>query len=271
MSIFEGSDVTAFRADRLAPVQAMYFPKATFSDDYILQQIQAAEQEIAISLKVFFEETHVFSGGNDPTDEQIAALNGEPWTVEPGYDYDADFFRDERWGYIVTRHIPIISVTSINMVYPNPTSTVFAIPNDWLRLDKKYGHIRLVPASSQFVAPLGAFLMQALGGGSQIPAMIQVEYDAGLGITDSTGIGATENWPHLIDVIYKKALLKIMQGIYQPSSVSGSVDGMSQSLAFKISDYQEQIDFALFGPKGSNGGLWTKIHGAGAGMIGMIA
>lgn len=261
-SIFSQGDVAAFRSDRLAPVQALYFSTATFSDAYLLQQMQAAEQDIAKALKVYLQPTHIFPFV--PTQDQINALpSGLDWEDEPGYDYDYQFFQGERWGYIVVRHIPIISVTSIKLAYPNPTSTVWQIPNDWLRLDRKYGHIRLVPASSTYVAPLGAFLMQALGGGSSIPSMIQVEYDAGL--------NAKSEWPAVIDVIMKKALLKIMQGAYVPGSKTSSADGLSQSLSFKIQDYEDQIQTTLFGPKGSNGGLWTAIHGIQSGFLGMVA
>lgn len=262
MSLFSTEDVDSFRSDRLEPVQRLYFPKATFTDAYLLQQIKAAEQECGTKLKIPFEPTMIFP--SPPSDAQVTALDGEPYFVEPGYDYDPEFFQGERWGYIVTRKRPIIRVVSINLVYPNPTSTVFAIPLDWLRIDYKYGHIRMVPASSQFLAPLGAFLMQALGGGQTIPSMIQLQYEAGLQ-------AAHDNDPQLIDVILKLATLKILQGTYRPASGSISVDGMSQSLSIKIADMKDDIDRDLFGTKGSNGGLWTHYQGVANAMIGMIA
>jgi hypothetical protein len=188
-----------------------------------------------------------------------------PWMDEPGYDYDPEFFRNERWGYIVTRQRPIISVTAINLVYPAPTLTVYAIPNDWLRLDRKYGHIRMVPASSTFVAPLGAFLMQALSGGSLIPSMIQVKYIAGLNGTSD------RLWPLVSDIILKRAVQKVMAGAMLPSSGSISADGLSQSLSIKLQDYEDQFQQAMFGPKGSNGGLWVAVHGIQMGVIGVTA
>lgn len=262
MSLFSEDDVDSFRSDRLALVQSQYFPEATFTDEYLLGQIQAAEQDVGLALKVPLEPTTIFP--YPVTQAQIDGLSGAPYIEEPGYDYDPEFFRNERWGYIVTRQKPIISVTSINLVYPAPTSQVFQIPQDWLRIDKKYGHIRMVPASSTFVAPLGAFLMQALSGGAQIPSMIQVIYVAGL--TD-----AKDKWPAVIDVILKRAVQKVMKGSFLPGSASISGDGLSQSLSLKIKDFEDDYQTALFGDKGSNGGLWSAIHGIQVGIAGVTA
>lgn len=261
MSLFTTADVAAFRAGAFAQVSAAYFAGVTFTDDFLLGQIQAAEQDVALELKVFLEPTVVFP--YVPTADEITALNDKPWKDEPGYDYDPEFFRSERWGYILSRQHPIISIEYIRFIYPAPTSQIYAIPNDWLRVDRKYGHIRMVPASSTFVAPLGAFLMQALSGGSSIPSMIQMKYTAGLE-------DAKTKWPLVIDVIMKMAVLKIMQGGFLPGSGSISADGLSQSMSVKMDDYQGMIDRMLFGPKGSNGGLWTAIHGVGGGVIGAV-
>ncbi|MDB5550519.1 MAG: hypothetical protein JWL86_503 [Rhizobium sp.] len=262
MSLFAAGDVAAFRAGTFAAAQTTYLSGVTFTDAFLLGQIQAAEQDVSSQLKVLLEPTVIFP--YVPTDAEIAALSGKPWRDEPGYDYDPEFFRNERWGYIVSRQQPIISIEYIQFAYPSPQNLVYKIPSDWLRVDRKYGHIRMVPASSTFVAPLGAFLMQALGGGSNIPSMIQMKYTAGLnGKNDVL-------WPLIQDVIYKMAVLKIMQGAMIPGSVSISADGLSQSLSTKIDDYQAVIDRTLFGPKGSNGGLWTTVHGFGGGVLGVV-
>lgn len=262
MSLFSEADVAGFRAYRLAAVQQAYFSNLTFQDADLLGQIQAAEAEVSRLLKVKLEPTQVFS--YVPTADEITALGTMPWIDEPGYDYDPEFFQSERWGYIVTRQIPIISVQSISFIYPAPTATVYAIPNDWLRLDRKYGQIRMVPASSTFVAPLGAFLMQALSGGREIPSMIQVKYQCGLA-------DAKADWPELIDLIMKRAVQKIMQGAFLASSGTISADGLSQSLSVKLQDYEDQFQAAIYGPKGSNGGLWTALHGIPMGVAGVTA
>lgn len=262
MSIFSQSDVGPFRSDRLARAKATYFPKAELSDGYLLGQLQAAENEIALRLKVCLEATTVFPF--TPTQAQITALNNAPYVEEPGYDYDSGFFQDDRWGYIVTRRRPVISVIALNLVYPNPLTTVYEIPNDWIRLDKKYGHIRLVPASSTFVAPLGAFIMQAIGGGGTIPGMIQLQY-----VTGYQDVKA--EMPAIVNVIYRLALLNIIEENFEPSSQSISADGLSQSISWDPQKQRDLIEETLFGPKGANGGLFTAIHGLSATVGGVLA
>lgn len=241
---------------------ATHFPDIVLSDDYIKRKLLAAEKDISRQLKVFLEPTTIFP--YEPTEDEIADLQGKPWAEETGYDYDAEFFQGDRWGYLVTRQRPLISVEFIRMAYPDPRGAFYTIPNAWMRLDKQPGHIRLVPASQTFTAPLGAFLMQALGGGSGIPSMIQVKYVAGL-------TNAKENWPDLVDVIYKAASLAVLKETFPVSSGSISADGLSQSQSIKLSDYDDMINLALFGPKGANGGLWTAIHGVGVTVLGVGA
>ncbi len=275
MSLFSTADVASLRTDRLALMLATYLQGFAPSDGYLLSKLQAAEAETSHALKVLFEPTTIFP--TQPTPAQITAIGAKPtppsapYLVEPGYDYDPSFFEADKWGYLVTRQHPIISVTSITLVYPQPTNQVFVIPNDWLRIDPKYGTIRMIPASSAFYAPLGAFLMQALGGGRTIPSMIQVQYVAGL---DKTGTGtpySIDSFPDLIDVIKKKAVLSILQDNFIPGSASISADGLSQSISLKMMDYEDIVNLKLFGPKGANGGLWTAIHGLSHSVLGIIA
>lgn len=262
MSIFTADDVAAVRKDRLVRVAQTYFPRVELSDDYLLGKLRSAEAETSRQLKVLLEPTTLFS--STPTPAQIAALGTMPYKVEPGYDYDPAFFDGERWGFLVTRQHPIISIASMVFAYPSPTTGFFSIPNAWMRIDLKYGHIRLVPASAAFEAPLGAFLMQALGAGLTIPSALQVQYVAGLS-------NVSDDWPDLVDVILKKAVLSIIEDNFMPSSGSISIDGMSRSLSIDTLKYEDLIDRKLFGPKGANGGLWTAIHGVTMSMLGVTA
>lgn len=271
MSLFTEADVADFKADCLMAAMSEYFPapgggcsRGSPSDKALLRQLHAAEAEVAHSLNVFLEPTTVFP--YEPTEEEVAALQGQPWAEEPGYDYDPDFFQADSWGYLVLRQKPIISIEYVRLAYPSPAQQFFAIPHDWLRPDKKYGTIRMVPASQSFNAPLGAFIMQALGGGRGVPSMIQVKYVAGL-----KDAKTDPKWADLIDVIYKLATLKVLNGLFRAQSESISADGLSQSRSFDGSKHREMIDEALFGPKGSNGGLNRAIHGVGSTIAGALA
>lgn len=238
MSIFERDPaVAALRSNQLALAGASRFQPSSLSDDYLWSKILSAEKEAQRNLRVFFEPTEIFP--ESWTQEDIDALpEGMPWAEEPGYDYDPDFFHGERWGMIVTRQKPIIKVSSIRFFYPAPTSQVFAVPIDWVRMDKKYGVIRLVPASQAFYAPLGAFLMQALGAGRIIPHMMHVRYTAGLQ-------NVTTEYPDLINVIYRMATLEIMKDAFINGSESISGDGLSQSRSTDLSALQDSIDKTL--------------------------
>jgi hypothetical protein len=262
VSLFSSSDVAAFKADRLLLAAQTYFPTVELSDTYLLQQMQASEAEIARRLKVYLEPTTIFP--YEPTDDELTAIGEMPYDEEPGYDYDAEFFRSERWGFMVTRARPIISVEFLRFSYPNPQATFFTIPADWLRIDKKRGQINLVPASASFNAPLNAFMLQAMGGGGMIPFALQLKYVAGL-----KDVKTDPRWADLMDVIQKQAVLNVIDGSFQPQSGSISVDGMSQSISMDASKYRDLVEMKINGPKGSNGGLWTAIHGMVMGVAGV--
>lgn len=264
MSLFTSADVASFKTDRIGSALQAYFGDITPSDAYLLQQIQASEADIARRLKVYLEPTTLFS--SPPSDAQIAALAGAPYDVEPGYDYDPQFFQPDSWGYLVLRQRPVISVDSITFAYTDPTHPLYTIPADWVRLDRKYGHVRIVPTSQMATLPMTVFLMQAMGGGRVIPSMIQVQYVAGI-----LNAKSDPKWADLIDVILKQATLNLVEGVYLPQSGSISADGLSQSVGFDVQKYRETIEWKLFGSKGSPGGLWTAIHGVVNSIAGVLA
>lgn len=251
--------VDEMRADRLILLAQTFFPNFTPTDDYIWEKIQVAENEVGRRLRVPLVPTQYY--GTDPTPDQLAMLPpGMPWAIDPAQDYEPDFFQGEKWGFMVLRWKPVIMVQRVQFVYPSPTTGFFDFPLDWIRIDKKYAQIRFVPASSTFVAPLNAFLLQALGGGRNIPFAFQVTYQA--------GINAPQDYPQLIDVIKRQAALKIVEDGFIPNSASISADGLSQSLSVDMDKYRAAIEATLFGPKGSNGGIMTAIHGIKVAMLG---
>ena len=163
MSLFSADDVAAFRRDRVLPVATNYAVEPP-SDAYLLQQLRAAEADIGRRLRVDLVPTIVFA--YPPTAEETEPLDAAktPWREESAYDYGEDFFTDETWGFLVLRSRPVVSVEFMRLCYPNPFYSVLDIPNDWLRIDKQAGVIRLVPVILSYQTPLAAFIMQAVGG-----------------------------------------------------------------------------------------------------------
>ncbi len=218
-----------------------------FSDDALYSKLMAAESDASHQLRAFFAPTVVIP--EDAPQAEVDALEaaGTRYVQEPAYDYDPDFFMGDRWGYIVTNHRPLISVQSIRFAYPDPMHQVWEVPIAWVRTDKQFGHVRLVPAAQSFSAPLSAFVMQALGGGRTIPFMIQVRYTAGLA-------NPTRDYPELLDLVKKMAVLRILQSAFLPQSGSISADGLSQSASVDVEKWHDGIVDKL-------GDLRDAIHG----------
>lgn len=244
--------VEELRNDRLMAAAAGVLQDVKVSDDYLWDKIRAAESELAHQLRVPFVPTRFFP--KQPTPEQIAALAGQAWEVESAPDYEAQMFAGDRWGYIVTRQKPVIAVHQMRFVYPTENNGYFDIPLQWLSIDKKYGHIRIVPTSNAVLTGMAGLVMMNLAGGRTIPSMVHLEYDAGL--TD-----VETNWPELLDAIKKTAVLKVVGDAYLPQSGSISADGLSESLSVDMSKYHEAVDHIVNGGDGSNGGLMSKLHG----------
>lgn len=229
-----GGDSALF-PDRLVAVASLQSQLAgmgyTISESDAWASIKAAEADAQRKLRVFLRPTYVLPFPVPDTD--LAGVpEGTPWVEEPGYDYEPDLFQGEGWGYLVTRHKPIISVDYIQFAYPQPLNSVWNLPLEWLRLDKKYGHIRIVPAGTSYSAPFSAWMMQVLGGGRNIPQMIRVRYKAGLE-------NAAQQYPDLVDAVKKMAILRAVESFMPGGSESISADGLSQSKSLDLQSYRE--------------------------------
>lgn len=249
--------IEEMRNDRLLAATAGALQDVEVSDDYLWSKIRAAESEMAHTLRVPLVPTRFFP--SQPTPEQIAALNGMAWAVESAPDYESDMFAGDRWGYIVTRQKPLIDVHSMRFVYPTQNQSSFDVPPAWLSIDKKYGHIRIVPNGGAMFTASAGFALMNMAGGRNIPSMIHIDYTAGL-----TDLEA--NWPDLLDAIKKLAVLKVVADAFLPQSASISADGLSESVSSDTSKYHEMINRIINGEEG-NGGLKARIHGIRAMVI----
>lgn len=250
--------VDEMRSEQLMAAAAGVLQDVEISDSYIWNKVRAAESEIAHRLRVPLVPTRYFP--TQPTQEQIDALDGMAWEVEVGYDYQPENFDSGKWGMIITRQKPLISVERLRFSMPSASASYFDLPADWLKIDAKAGVIRILPTSNASLVTSSVLGMSALSWRSVIPAMIQLEYTAGLSDVEN-------RFPELVDVIKKSAVCKIVNDAYLPQSGSISADGLSQSLAVDAAKYQEGIDHIIDGPAGSNGGLRSKIHGITAMVI----
>lgn len=244
--------VARLRQDRLALMAANLMPGIAVSDDYLWEKLCAAEAYVAGLLRVPLVPTRYFP--IQPTADELAALGGTPWQIDAGYDYVPEMFERDKWGYLVTRHRPVISVEYIRFAYPTQNQGFFDVPLDWLRIDSRPGHVRIVPSNSALLMGTAGFAMTSMINRRSIPDMVQVAYTAGLQNIQT-------EYPEILDVIKKKAVLNVLADSYIPQSGSISADGLSQSMSMDISKYSDALDDIINGPKGTNGGLMTRIHG----------
>ena len=250
--------VEEMRNDRLMAASAGVLKDVVVSDGYLWGKVRAAESEIAHMLRVPLVPTRFFPQA--PTQQQLDELDGMAWEIESAQDYLKDMFAGDKWGYVVTRQRPIISIEGMRFVYPTEAQGYYDIPPQWISVDAKYGHIRLVPTSSAVITGLMGVTMMGMVAGRTIPSMVRLTYTAGL--TD-----VETNYPGLLDAIKKEAVLKIVADAFLPSSGSISGDGLSESMSVDMDKYHDAIDHILNGGKGSNGGLMTKTHGIRAQVV----
>lgn len=235
------------RRDNLMLAGQTYLQGASFDDDYLFDKLRSAELYAQHSLRCYLAPTIIVP--DDAPQSEIDALEaqGVRFAQEAAYDYNYDFFTGEKWGYIVTKSKPIISVQSLRLSYPTPNQQVFDIPKEWIRADRKYGHIRLVPNAMSFTTPVAAFLLNSISGGRTIPFMIQLRYTAG--IKD-----VRAEYPELVTAIKRLAVLNVLKDSFTPQSGSISADGLSQSVSADMDKYQDSIDKIIDGVR-------DEIHG----------
>lgn len=260
--------LVALRAD-LALGAAKYMPAASIADDTLLWgKLLAAEAEAERLLKCFFSAVEVIP--DDAPQSEIDALEtaSKRYVQESAFDFESGMFLPDEFGFIALGHRPVQQVRSVSVKVPSPFLSSFDVPVNWFRLNKKYGQLRFFPTTTPIATPLGAYGIGFMSGGSY-PNAIGVRYVTGLknasGALTST---AALVWNDLVEVVKKLAIMHMLQSSFPGASESISADGLSQSKSIDMDKWQGMIDTMLFGPKGSNGGLYTSIHGIMMGVLG---
>ncbi|NPT44346.1 hypothetical protein GNZ12_24150 [Paraburkholderia sp. 1N] len=265
-------DQTAAVADLRAQLlmgPAQYINYAVVTDAMIWDKLVAAETEAERLLKTFFDAVQIIPDTALP--DEIAALEaaGTRYRTIGAFDYDPAMFEGERWGLMRLPYKPVQQVQSVTVAFPAPFLMNYVVPFEWIRIDRKYGDMQLVPTTAAQVSPVGAFALVAMGGAVTYPQAVGVRYTCGLINANGTVVTSfAEHWDDLVDLVKRMAIGKIMKMAYLPASASISADGLSQSNSFNYKAWQDQINEDLFGPKGSNGGLFTSIHGINSQALG---
>ncbi len=235
--------VEAIKRDRLMQLAGrLGYGKEGLDDGYILENLLAAERLVERELRVFLVPRQIIPVGTPYAEVAALAQAGLPMVEEPGYPYDTALFQGMD---LEVRNRPIIDVYRLWYAYqgesiPAPASVVslYDIPLDWLQLDRKYGRINLLPSSTFTNLPLNSFLLSVLGAGRDIPFGLKLRYSAGLQ-------DARQDYPDLIVLIKRRAVISIMDDFFLPQSGSISGDGLSQSLSQDVDKYRESCERSL--------------------------
>ncbi|WP_293371598.1 hypothetical protein [Nevskia sp.] len=225
---------------RIPRVDVLESQVGCMSDSEVFLKLRAAEAEVSRRLRLPLEPTLVLNE-DDTTEAEIAALPpGTAFRLEPGYDYAPNFFQQNSWGYLVTRQRPIIELQSYRFVYADSRGSSYEVPREWFRIDKKYGHVRLLPTGSTSLLPLNAYLLSVFSGGSSIPNAIRLRYTAGVRDLQNTH-------PDLYDFILRVSLLLLIRSSFPGGSGSISADGLSGSESFDIKAYTDAANGSIEG------------------------
>lgn len=215
----------------------------------LLEQLQAAEGEARRKLGIFLRPTEVFPVVAPA--EEVTALAGMPYVVEPAYDMPPDWFQVGQFGMLKLNHPLVSKVTALELRHPSYQAEAYKIPIEWVQLVGRAGLINVVPGGGLSNLPLGVFTLQALGSGYSIPHMIRVRYTCGL--TD-------EFKPEVVKLVHRSAILGLLADTFVPQSGSISADGLSQSTSQDLTKHREDIDDAF-------AGLRERIHGPIWGVV----
>lgn len=233
---------------RYGGVFAKYADAAAASTEAIESALLAAEADASRRLRTHFAPTTIIPDDASEDEREELEAMGERYATESAYDYEPALWTPDNWGYLVLRQRPVIRIERIEFAYPAPTACIFRMPDNWIRLDRKAGHVRFVPNGPSLQAgPMSVFILSSMAGGRIIPGMIRVRYVAGLQ-------DAARDFPDLVDVVKKMAVLRILQSAFLPQSGSISADGLSQSASVDVEKWHDGIVDKL-------GDLRDAIHG----------
>lgn len=229
MTIFVDDDeaVQTFRTEYLGALpMAQFFQN--LSDEALYKKILQAENTVKNRLRICLEPTIIFPQPTGClTDEQLDCLDGQAYEIEPGYDWDPTMFQTDRWGFIATNKKPVIEVLDYRIIYTDAQDSLFNIPLTWIRLDRQYGHVRLVPTGNMAMVALQTSLLPLFAVSRLIPNGARLKYKAGFK-------DVFQEQPDLVAFIFRQAMANALKDLWIPSSGSISADGLSQSSSFDI-------------------------------------
>jgi len=144
-----------------------------------------------------------------------------------------DYYRNDYQAFTIVQleNYPLISVEDFNVDYPSGQN-VINFPDEWLRLDKTHGLVRIVPTagtlSQILIGQGGSYLPMIYSGMDYLPDLFSIDYTA--------GFEDCQIPQNLLDIIGKTASLgpfNIFGDLIAGAGIatlSVSIDGLSQNV-----------------------------------------
>lgn len=199
----------------------------------IARALRAAEDFYERDLGIFLGLKRVKSDpierGLDPSTFDVA---------DPAYDYESGMFTSDLWGRIDLNYRPVAQVDKLFFSYPGTGFTsLFDVPASWIRLDRKFGDLKIVPNTGAALLAMSGYLLSVFAGGRSVPRSIFIDYTAGLDPDKME-----DDHAELLEGIRMRTVLNLMPTIAAvrgggAGSHSISQDGQSQSESFAQGKY----------------------------------
>jgi len=227
-----------------------------FDDGNITAELAAAEDFYERELQIRFRPTRVFSDvwgrQNGAFPSQSLLLLPDDYDPindidEPAYNYDQDFWDYGRWGELNLNWRPLRDVSQLVFAFPG-TMPLYSPPRHWMRLDRKFGKLQLVPSSGQAImAVFNQFLLSRVSGTRGLPQSIFIDYEVGF-----TPEELCAHHKDLLKALRLRTILSlggVLTTIASPkgaTSASLGMDGLSRSQSFggKYGAYSGKIELA---------------------------
>lgn len=140
--------------------------------------------------------------------------------------YAADY---PEFSIIQLENYPVISLEEFKVEYPSG-QTVVTFPDEWVRLDKTHGIVRIVPTagtlSNIILGQGGAFLPAVYSGLSHLPDLFKIDYTAGFQAVPA-------NLLELIGMMAALGPFNIFGDLIAGAGIANlsvSIDGLSQNI-----------------------------------------
>lgn len=214
-------------------------------DEVIARKIRAAEDFYETDLAIRLQQKKVAS------DPDIRGLvEGTDYDLaEAAYPLDANGFVGDTFCYLRLNLRPVASISRLAFQLPGMRSA-FVVPPDWIKLERKYGRIQLLPITGQFgvqLLQISSLGLTMLSAGRTLPQVIFVDY-----VTGFTTAQLQADHQNLLEGILLRASLllfgivgNVRSGGFQSGSLSE--DGLSRSMSLpsgKYGPYSGAIELA---------------------------